>query len=257
MHGYYIHGRAPWGRSDVPLTILKKSLDEEGEGKASKRGLMTERPDLQSFEIYLPGSLRSTYDKLYTERLSLRKLQEYSALPQKASDEDEHHVLGGKLANMMGKQIRAKIETSILNVRERMIAQMEARRKNLNEELKRVLSQIKTDPHKYIKQKGVCERLIKKIPEGVDLETLKDYPVLIDDRMMNFPSFTNILMCALDYDILLMNILFFTLFKVVTGNSIVALLIVYVIEKAFLALRRIIGRWNIATKSLTDDRFLI
>ena len=31
-HGYYIHGKAPWGRSDLMLSELKKQLDMEGEG---------------------------------------------------------------------------------------------------------------------------------------------------------------------------------------------------------------------------------
>ena len=31
-HGYYIHGKAPWGRSDLVLRELKEKLDHEAEG---------------------------------------------------------------------------------------------------------------------------------------------------------------------------------------------------------------------------------
>mmetsp|Transcript_23765 Transcript_23765/g.18154 ORF Transcript_23765/g.18154 Transcript_23765/m.18154 type:complete len:350 (-) Transcript_23765:634-1683(-) len=39
LHGYYIHGEAPWVASDVVLSQLKKNLDGEGEGKGLNRGI--------------------------------------------------------------------------------------------------------------------------------------------------------------------------------------------------------------------------
>lgn len=32
-HGYYIHGKAPWGRSDLTMSELKELLDSEGKGE--------------------------------------------------------------------------------------------------------------------------------------------------------------------------------------------------------------------------------
>ena len=32
FHGYYIHGKAPWGRSDLLMRELKENVDREGEG---------------------------------------------------------------------------------------------------------------------------------------------------------------------------------------------------------------------------------
>ena len=36
--GYYIHGRAPWEQSDLPLAWLKEELDKEAAGKTATRG---------------------------------------------------------------------------------------------------------------------------------------------------------------------------------------------------------------------------
>ena len=33
LHGYYIHGKAPWGRSDLMMTDLKMNLDSEALGE--------------------------------------------------------------------------------------------------------------------------------------------------------------------------------------------------------------------------------
>jgi meckelin len=46
FHGYYIHGRSPYGQSDVGLDILTKSLLYEEGGKAQQRGLILDEPDL-------------------------------------------------------------------------------------------------------------------------------------------------------------------------------------------------------------------
>ena len=36
-HGYYIHGRAPWAKSDLPMAWLKLELDLEEDNKRKSR----------------------------------------------------------------------------------------------------------------------------------------------------------------------------------------------------------------------------
>ena len=36
--GHYIHGKAPWEQSDLPLGWLKEELDKEAAGKLKARG---------------------------------------------------------------------------------------------------------------------------------------------------------------------------------------------------------------------------
>ena len=38
-HGYYLHGKAPWGRSDLIMSELKEKLDSEAQGDMRSRGL--------------------------------------------------------------------------------------------------------------------------------------------------------------------------------------------------------------------------
>jgi hypothetical protein len=52
--GYYIHGRAPYGQSEVSSSDLIKSLEYEITGQAQTRGLTVEDPSLQTFEISMP-----------------------------------------------------------------------------------------------------------------------------------------------------------------------------------------------------------
>lgn len=63
--GYYIHGRSPYGQSEVSSSDLIKSLEYEMTGQAQTRGLTMEDPNLQTFEIFMPKDMLGMYKDLY------------------------------------------------------------------------------------------------------------------------------------------------------------------------------------------------
>jgi meckelin len=70
VHGYYIHGQAPWGKADIPLDMMQKQLQEEEAGGAGERARGLKHQEtaskldrVQAFEIYLPKSLRESLAK--------------------------------------------------------------------------------------------------------------------------------------------------------------------------------------------------
>lgn len=115
---------------------------------------------------------------------------------------------------------------------------MEYKKKELGNKLKNHINNIKLNPQQFIFKKSPCERLLQKIPTGINLTALKTTPVLIKDAFSKWPSFSKVLYANLDYDNLILYILFYTLFYKICGdNSIVAIAIVYVIEKILQYLR--------------------
>jgi hypothetical protein len=96
----------------------------------------------------------------------------------------------------------------------------------------------------------------KKLDAIQNLEG-KPIPYVVEDHFANWPSFTNIMYCALDYQRLIFFILAFSLFDRITGQSIVAVFIVYCIDKAMGSFRGWLSENNISKKTLIDDRFLI
>ena len=87
LHGYYIHGEAPWVSSDVVISQLKKNLDQEGEGKSSlKRGISEKYPNHQSYEIYIPQKFRQELDLIYKQEIPTHKLQQINKERQKAAN---------------------------------------------------------------------------------------------------------------------------------------------------------------------------
>ena len=52
-YGHYIHGKSPYGSSEISEEELRKNLNAEKFGKHSYRGIHENLPDLQTFEIFL------------------------------------------------------------------------------------------------------------------------------------------------------------------------------------------------------------
>ena len=61
--------------------------------------------------------------------------------------------------------------------------------------------------------------------------------MLVKDAFTKWPSLFKILYCNLDYDILILNIMLFNMWMVISGSSIISIFIVYFIEKFLEKLR--------------------
>jgi|LauGreDrversion4_2_1035121.scaffolds.fasta_scaffold59079_1 hypothetical protein len=82
-------------------------------------------------------------------------------------------------------------------------------------------------------------------------------PYLIKDYFSSWPSFTKVLYCSLDYENVILFIMLFNLFDRVTGSSIIAVTIVYFVEKVLSTIRAYLSKGNIAKKTLVDERFFV
>ena len=83
--GYYIHGKAPWGKSDLPMSWLKMELDMEAENKRPPRALGAEaaagniesQHGTNTYEIFLQPNFRDNFDawrELPLEQMDNRNL---------------------------------------------------------------------------------------------------------------------------------------------------------------------------------------
>lgn len=65
FHGYYIHGRSPYGQAEVSAENLELALEFEASGKAHMRGVTEQLPDLQTFEIFMAVDLMKRFRQEY------------------------------------------------------------------------------------------------------------------------------------------------------------------------------------------------
>jgi len=104
-----------------------------------------------------------------------------------------------------------------------------------------------------------CQRLCKKVPDQVDiLATEGRTPFwLVRDPYASYPNFERVLYMNLDFELVLLYIMWFFLFDIYTENAMLSIALVYLIEKAFRELRRWLGSRNLVKKSMFDERFLM
>lgn len=65
LHGYYIHGKSPFGQAEITQEEMRNNLFFESTGKAQIRGITNDDPDLQSYEIFVPVQLMNHYKREY------------------------------------------------------------------------------------------------------------------------------------------------------------------------------------------------
>jgi meckelin len=70
LHGYYIHGRSPFGQAEISQEEIRKNLYFESTGKAQMRGILNEDPDLQTYEIFIPQQLMMHYRSEYMNEVT-------------------------------------------------------------------------------------------------------------------------------------------------------------------------------------------
>ena len=69
-HGFYIHGKAPWDKSDLPMGWLKMELDMEAENRRKPRAIAAEAAGSQvdtqhggnTYEIFMQPNFRDNFD---------------------------------------------------------------------------------------------------------------------------------------------------------------------------------------------------
>ena len=123
------------------------------------------------------------------------------------------------------------MEINIQNEREKQIKEHEVKKLTLKDKLKNYVEQAEMNHSKFVIKRGACERLIKSKPAAVDLSSKVGIPFLVMDYFSKWPSFTSVLYCALDYQIVILEILLFSLFDRITGSSVISVAIIYIIEK--------------------------
>ena len=109
---------------------------------------------------------------------------------------------------------------------------------------------------------GNSNNMNPNIPQDPLFQQLQDIqskplPYVIQDFFSSWPSFTSTMYCSLDYQLVILYCLIFSLFDRVTSSSLVAVFIIYLVEKSLWKLRGILGENNLSKKTLIDGRFLI
>ena len=244
LHGYYVHGKSPFGRADTSLNELIKNLTEEEKGKIKKRGLSQEdKDDVQTFEIYISYNMRMIYDGLYKDETKneiitkgdidrLGKQSRYNNLFKHLPN-----IIDGKevsrLTNYMNSQLLQRIEI-VANVRD-----------------------------KYIKDKSFTQRFLDYPPSNDLVGPEAREMIFYRDPRMNFDD---VMFTGMEIDWLIMDIYFFQLWsisiekrdfygKVPGGSFHLAFILTYLCDRIIFFFRGFFAEKNISRKAIINNIF--
>lgn len=232
IHGYYIHGESPMGQTDISTNQLNENLNFEERGESRNRGLLSEYPNLQTFEIFLPVKVRQIYEVVYKHAVwsaisGNRRLAE--------GYENQSRFLN---FDPLPKNINMR---ALINSRDEM-----------SQYFLDYIAQVKNYPSTAIRERGMCQRFSDLPPQSMkNIET----PLFFRDY---WSSFKKVFFCDLDFEILILIACLYTVLDIWLLNPLQSTVIIYSFYKIFIEYPRVVfGARNLSTKALVDSRFLI
>ncbi len=244
-HGYYIHGRAASGKADGNAEQLKRILDGEfGNAGAKLRGLDPHDPlELQTFEIYIPATVREQYNARRAGVLKKVEVEPTQQMKEGPLSPDERKRLEDKNSTMFSTMAAARGEADT----------DELKKTELSMFFKQFIQDIEQQVGVAVQEPSAFQRFLSYPPSGLFELSSHGKSIFLKDWRFNFQDLSG---AGLDFHMCFLRILLFWLWDKVIGNTFYGIFITYIIEQAIWWIRSIFVRDNIAKKSLVDDRFL-
>jgi meckelin len=247
FHGYYMHCRSPHQHADGTMAELMDMLHKEEAGLTVDRSLDGGPTDVQSFQIFMSAEWKIAFSKIYanlvrpssiTEMLTMHKktrtFGQGAARPAGGRKDDPRGAANNGMALLPSDRV-------LKAWREMSTFLQEFVENNFGKPgLKRVIR----EPSQF--------DTFMNIPPDINIP---DQPnVFFPDRQFNY---TSVLFLGREVELLLFNILTYSVFDMWTQNTCVAILFCYVFDYALVYLRHTFGTAMVSSKTLIDDRFLM
>ncbi|OQR98550.1 transmembrane protein [Achlya hypogyna] len=228
-HGYYLHCRSPYAFADTSMLDITEQLKQEEAGLTSSRGLDGGPDECQAFELFVTKAWRRKYMKLY------------GAEEQKTHAAPAANLLDRRRPNTLLTPARkTPPSTTLLQAGHRLNSFLQNFVDNHDE------------THRWKMVTGqTCMARVLRIPP--DMGSGKT-SLLVPDVSSQF---TSVLFLGLETDLMLWNILVFSVSDLWWGNHAISALCTFIAEGAMVRLRQHLGERNVARRTLVDDRFLV
>ena len=280
-HGYYLHCRSPHQNADGTMAELVEMLHKEEAGLTIDRSLEGGPKDAQTFRIFMTAEWRVRFNKIYEGMAQPSAFWGLFSGGARGGG-----ARGGALARMGGgdSSVNASLPDRVMTSWKQLSNFLqEFVENNLNSSgaspaLNRFESFIIPKPfffkcnhflphtpcipppsapppptglRRIIREGTYFERFAGAAP---DMAASPDQPcIFLPDR--NF-EYCKMLFYGREMELLLMNVLAYSLFDLWFGSTAVSILLTYLLDFIFVFARNRMGTSNIASKTLIDSRFL-
>ena len=235
LHGYYIHGQAPFGKADANFDELLRFLDEERKGKVRSRGFSQGEEDTQSYELYITNRMRTIYDGLYY-------IQNEAFYSQNQNQHDIQKVINERNLGIIYKYIPDLAQKEKLDYYDNY----------MNNQLKNIIEHASSKPELFIKEKNMIERILNVPPNNFEMEKNDVSLILYKDPNL---SFDDVLFSGMEWEWFVMDVYLFQFWMRILDDTEIAIFLTYLIDYALAFIRKFFGEKNVAKKAVIDDRF--
>ena len=185
-HGYYIHGKAPWGKSDLPMSWLKMELDMEAENRRKPRAMGAEAEmDVaessrygNTYEIFMQPNFRDNFDAWRETPLEQMDNRNLSAKERASIDEQKRASIAMR-SKKDEKVVRDagegdELNEQGMNQKEVKIIREERKKRIMNHMLCQTFHLIDEKRFNNISEKNRCERLLMTAPANFSLDSVDE-----------------------------------------------------------------------------------
>eukprot|EP01112_Ceratiomyxa_fruticulosa_P015929 TRINITY_DN476_c0_g2_i2.p1 TRINITY_DN476_c0_g2~~TRINITY_DN476_c0_g2_i2.p1 ORF type:complete len:1026 (+),score=149.84 TRINITY_DN476_c0_g2_i2:116-3193(+) len=229
--GYYIHGHSVHPHADTHMLELNQNLKKEEDNLCATRGLVPNSTQ-QTFEIFVSHKLREQFDNIYLFLLAAEGLL---------------HAQGNNNNNGQAQAVIAAHQLVARNKvpPERLIKAYSA----VNKFLSGFIDHNQPDHPYQVLTRTTFQQSVNLPPD-----------LTVQNQSIFYPcgtfSVAKLLFLGLEYDLLLFDILLYSLVDF-GGNTLVSMLVTFLVDTFFRLLREWGGRRKISRKFFVDDRFFI
>ncbi|TPX67518.1 hypothetical protein SpCBS45565_g03723 [Spizellomyces sp. 'palustris'] len=223
-HGYYIHGRSVHPCADTNIGELNAFLRREQADLVPRRGMQD--TDQQCFEVFTQKEMRSAFNKVYSMVIAEVEAQTVgnvaARLQRLSADKMQRRFNGADETRVRAYETVNHFARSFFD-------------KNLKEF------------QYHIRERTYFERFLGTTPDVSQNTVLFHTP----------SSFTRLLLYGIEYHLLILYILIFTVADNGLGNTGAAAIITYGVDVVIRVIRKHFGASNLARKTMMDRKFLI
>ncbi|KAJ8042251.1 Meckelin [Holothuria leucospilota] len=216
-YGHYIHGRSVHGFSDTNMKEMRAQLKREEENLVGQRGLLPST-DQQTFEVLLQNKFRENYDRI------LQPLNLTRAEQQRANQAQ---------SNRTGTKVDTSLEAYA----------------TMNKFLSAFIDHGMRDIDYIVKDKLLFEKLL-----DMEFYDPMDKGFVFND---DGHSFDQVIFFGHESTLLLFELLLFCVVDLIFQNYLMAGIVTFIASMFVSKIRGSLGRYNLAKKTLVDERFLI
>lgn len=239
-HGWYLHCRSPHQYADGSMTELVEMLHKEEAGLVTDRGLEGAPVDIQSFEVFLSAEFRSAFDRIFVKLCGVDSVQ--GSITAQGREQRPNRGRGGSAGSVrLGSVNYLPSEKVMLAWKELTVFLQEFVQNHFG----------KSGMRRTVKEATYFEKMVRAAP---DLTIPEQPSVFQTDKEYDYVA---VLFLGREYQLLLLNILAYSLFDLWFNDVAISLLLTYLLEFVICSVRQAWGQRTLSRKTLIDERFLI